>query len=240
MSAKTVEYKKTIHLGKVDFNNRGRCDCAVDVEVEIRVMENKDGQHELSICGNIWNHQHTDTHSGGQNGDTIAKLFPNNPKVQRIVEVWDRWHLNGMCAACEHQRAAGWLEVAARKVTIYNWTLTSTTAALKRDTEKNAIKALVAGETVTLTANQITLLSLSHSLKGRPVTLPGPLSPFYEPEKATTYSRPTEEKMLGWLREDEHPDGILSKACPTCGYKYGSAWLVEPLPAEIEAEVKTW
>lgn len=25
-----------------------------------------------------------------------------------LVELWDRWHLNGMRAGCEHQRARGW------------------------------------------------------------------------------------------------------------------------------------
>jgi len=26
----------------------------------------------------------------------------------RLVEVWERWHLNDMRAGCEHQRALGW------------------------------------------------------------------------------------------------------------------------------------
>lgn len=39
--------------------------------------------------------------------------------------------------------------------------------------------------------------------------------------------------MLTWVRRDEHPEGLLSFPCPTCGYKYGSAWLVEIMPAEV-------
>ena len=39
--------------------------------------------------------------------------------------------------------------------------------------------------------------------------------------------------MLAWVRPDEHPDGMLTKPCPTCGYKFGSQWLYEPLPAEV-------
>lgn len=31
------------------------------------------------------------------------------------------------------------------------------------------------------------------------------------------------QKALGWLRENEHPDGILCKPCPVCGYKYGTS-----------------
>lgn len=33
--------------------------------------------------------------------------------------------------------------------------------------------------------------------------------------------------------ETEHPDGTLCKPCPECGYEYGSAWLFEPLPADV-------
>jgi len=35
-----------------------------------------------------------------------------------------------------------------------------------------------------------------------------------------------------WVREDEHPKGVLSKPCPVCGYKYGSAWLHRPIPKD--------
>ena len=44
--------------------------------------------------------------------------------------------------------------------------------------------------------------------------------------------------MLVWVpKSEKHPNGLLSAPCPTCGYKYGSAWLVEALPADVEAEV---
>lgn len=39
--------------------------------------------------------------------------------------------------------------------------------------------------------------------------------------------------MLAWVRPDEHPDGLLTKACPTCGYKYGTGWLKEEVPADV-------
>ncbi len=44
--------------------------------------------------------------------------------------------------------------------------------------------------------------------------------------------------MLVWVRRDEHPEGLLSYPCPTCGYKYGSSWLTEELPAEVLAQVQ--
>lgn len=39
--------------------------------------------------------------------------------------------------------------------------------------------------------------------------------------------------MLAWVRQDEHSEGLLMKPCDVCGYKYGSAWLTEEVPAEV-------
>jgi hypothetical protein len=37
------------------------------------------------------------------------------------------------------------------------------------------------------------------------------------------------QRALGWTSYDEHP----SEPCPVCGYKYGSAWLREEVPADV-------
>jgi len=134
--------RKTIQLGKVDGYGNGRKSCAVDVEVEI---SDRNGYPELTIVGAVWNSTHTEIISGGQNDGEILSYFLKSAKVQRIVEVWNRWHLNNMHAECEHQRALGWT----------------------------------------------------------------------------------------WLT---HP----SEPCPECGYRLGSTWLREDLPAEIIAEVRSW
>lgn len=39
--------------------------------------------------------------------------------------------------------------------------------------------------------------------------------------------------MLAWVTRQEHPEGLLSYPCPTCGYKYGSVWLYEEIPPEV-------
>jgi hypothetical protein len=44
--------------------------------------------------------------------------------------------------------------------------------------------------------------------------------------------------MLGWVRPDEHPQGLLTKACPECGYKYGTEWKREEVPADVLAELE--
>ena len=101
-------YKKRLQLGKVDYNGNGRRNCAVDVEIKIRGKEGDTLYRELSICGNIWNHLHTDIYSGSQNLDEILRVKKGNKKVRRIHDIWERYHLNDMHAGCEHQRALGW------------------------------------------------------------------------------------------------------------------------------------
>jgi hypothetical protein len=44
--------------------------------------------------------------------------------------------------------------------------------------------------------------------------------------------------MLAWVRPEDHPDGLLTKPCPVCGYRYGTAWLTEELPQEIRDYVE--
>lgn len=98
-----MSYRKEIDLGKVDYNGTGRKANRVTLDVRI---EDRRGEPELSIMGNVWNHLGTDIYSGGQNLDTIARLFPNDPKVQRILEVWREWHLNCMHAGTPAQEQA--------------------------------------------------------------------------------------------------------------------------------------
>jgi hypothetical protein len=38
------------------------------------------------------------------------------------------------------------------------------------------------------------------------------------------------KREAGWVTVDEHPEGLLNKPCPVCGYKYGSAWNKETVP----------
>jgi len=145
-----------LDFGKVDYSGwHGRKINRVTIEITLT-------DERLSIVGAIWNGPGTDHISSGQNREEITRLFPDDAKVARIVEVWHRWHLNDMHAGTPAQEAL----LAEHKdefpgypVSHYDWACT---------------------------------LLEAHGL----------------------------------LRDD--------------GYKYGSAWLSEPLPAEIRAEVQGW
>jgi hypothetical protein len=89
--------EKTIQLGKVDYWGRGRKVNAVEITARLS------NAGRLSITGGIWNGRSTDYVNCGQNLETILELFPNDPKVQRIVEIWRKWHLNDMQAGTPRQ-----------------------------------------------------------------------------------------------------------------------------------------
>lgn len=99
--------KWTLDLGKIDDCGRGRKLNRVKLEVELRRRETVSPHldidlnpctefTELSIVGEVWNAAGSDITSGGQNRDTIAKHFSESPAVRRLVELWERWHNNGM------------------------------------------------------------------------------------------------------------------------------------------------
>ena len=56
-----------------------------------------------------------------------------------------------------------------------------------------------------------------------------------DPEELPTSSakRDANGIMAILVTHSEHPKGLLSKPCPACGYKYGSAWLKEEVPPEV-------
>ena len=159
-------FKTTILIGKYAPGASRIANCPVELEVEI---SNRNGKgNELSISANVWMVSRRDIYAGGQLRETVrqylTKPLISEEKLARILEIWKRWHLNGMRAGCEHQRAEGWDE--------------------------------------------------------RPIDPAKPLDSYglhFPGQKHSSWN------MLIWVRRDEHPEGLLSYPCPTCGYKYGSA-----------------
>ena len=102
MNKKETIIKKTFDFGKVAYTGNRRT-CAAEVELELR-----DTGHglELSICGSIWNHIHTDIYSGGQNLDTMNRFLSGNETFRRLYKLWKGYHLNGMNAGTARQTAA--------------------------------------------------------------------------------------------------------------------------------------
>lgn len=225
--------KRKFNFGCIDFEGKGTPRNHVTVEVEYKQDGNK---RRFSASANVWNTRHSDVVCGGQCLDTIA-LYINDPVFSEIYRLWDLYHLNDMHPACEHQAAQGWEEIAKDKVTLYHWSMTPEALAEQKAAEKAALIALKCGETFKPTIKQRFFASLPYSITTHTENLPEDKAKYYQPKKPLYNGDKghTEEKALGWLHENEHPDGILCKACPVCGYKYGTAWKYFPIPAKDEA-----
>ena len=150
--------------------------------------------------------------------------------LAKFCDVWERWHLNDMRSYCQHQKALGWDKLACKKVTLYHYSLTHEYFMKQRELKNRANNKLGAEGHVTLTEEEKELWNLPiKKTSWKPLN-----DPLYEPRKKEDwYSGATEVKTLGWLYPDEHPDGILTKPCPVCGYKYGSAWKTEQVPEDV-------
>lgn len=181
----------------------GRDKIGRKIEFEFEITR-RNGYPEFSMCAQIWNKFHTDIIMGGQCIEEAVKEIHTHivsrEKINRMVEVWKRWHLNGMYAGCEHQRAEHWED---RRI---NPAEMPKSCHANRD-ERGILAIWV----------YPTEAAVGHFEKGAWVEA----QRFVSPDQC-------------------HPDGLLTKKCPVCGYRYGSKWLREDLPAEIIAEVKSW
>lgn len=221
------------------------CRCMVYTSSGERVMRDAfvkiefDKDSNLSISGVI-----APTTGGnclGSYGQCLEEIRNGEPKgewtkdmLDHLCDIWDRWHLNDMRAFCQHQKVFNWDKLARKEVTLYHYKLRNESLKKQEEAKKAAIAALKAGETFTPTKEQVEYANLSYSITV-PDEIGEDMAVYYEPKKAsyTGDQGPTETKTLGWLREEEHPDGILGKACPVCGYRYGSSWLREEVPEDV-------
>lgn len=85
--------EKRYVLGKVNYNHykSGRRNCEVAITWTL-------AEGRFSMCAEVWNPRKTNLYMYGQCVDTVAAMFPNDTKAQRMAEVWKRYHLNDMKA----------------------------------------------------------------------------------------------------------------------------------------------
>lgn len=220
------------------------------VTVTLGLEEKPDGL-ELSVSGAVWDARGSDIDTGGQCLDTLAgevecwaRLNSNAPRYmtphrfQRLREVWKRWHLNGMNAACTHQRDSGAFDpMAPVEVVVYKLT----TEALKEQgiIRDHVTERLKADGRVELSDEARAVYALRYTVHEAPD------ADSYASGRYEVAERKTVRASELWypgtsgstvLRED--PRGILCKPCPTCGHPWGSAWLFEPLPDDVVTFVR--
>lgn len=207
----------------------------------------------LSMQGDGWapGDRLSDPNTVGQIQDTIRReVLPRlsglaqRERLARMLDIWDRWHLNDLRAGCEHQRQDPAFD-PARELVVVTYKLTTAAYQKRERAIKQAARwaalmfdpaldpALRVPCPLDAVDRALILLDRWH---GPHYTTPAEgslLAGCFEIEKRET-------KRAGWVTPKEHPEGILCAPCPVCGYRYGSQWLMEPLPVEVIEEVQSW
>ena len=217
------------------------CECLVYTSYGVKMLDDAfckieydEAKGKLSITGVIAPTKDGNAlGSAGQCVDEIRKGTPtgewNKEMLNKFCDIWDKWHLNDMRPYCKHQKELGWDILASEKVNIYHYRLTKEADNKKKEAEKRALECLRNGESFIPTELETYFANLKMFDDG--VLAEPPEN--YELYKSKLYNSTYDTKTLGWLRPDEHPEGILTKPCPVCGYKYGTAWLKEEIPEDI-------
>lgn len=98
---------KELYFGKVDYNNNGKKDCLVTIEMSLTLKKDK---LCFSACGNVWNNIQSDIYMGGQCIDSIWDEFSsqleNKELYLKVMKLWQDNHLNNMNAGTPEQTAA--------------------------------------------------------------------------------------------------------------------------------------
>jgi len=146
----------------------------------------------------------------------------NQEMLRKFYEIWKEWHLNDMQAACEHQQKHRWGE---KEIEVVTYRLTTEALKERRGLEKTAI-AVAAGTASHEFSHEDRALLTAPITTHQPPDADGPLSGRYEVSWRET-------KLTAWVNQDVHPEGVLAKPCPECGYKYGTEWRRKEVPQDV-------
>jgi len=210
--------EKVVRIGTVDYYGK-----RVSVFCEIGV---KNG--ELSITGVVGPKRNGDAEGGcGQidlseySGWEFAAGW-DKETLDKFTDVWARWHLNDMRPGCEHQR--DW--DTSEKIGVIQYTYTDLYTTLSK-MEKTMPERLTSLDKENLALGKKAFrafLGYGNGTRGDVLEAC---------EAGLLRTCGIEEKLAGWVYPTQHEKGLLTKPCPVCGYKYGSAWLKEELPQDV-------
>lgn len=181
--------------------------------------------------------------SAGQCVDEIREGIPTDEwtpeMLNKLCDIWDRWHLNDMRPYCEHMRELGWTEHTQDKVKIEKWTLTKEASQKKKEAENRALECLRNGEPFYPTKDEIAYTNMKYSIDiYNDEDIENKCGKLYRDayelkEKDCLGHSNTEYKTRGWISYKDHELGFLSRPCPVCGYKYGTSWKIEEVPQDV-------
>ena len=232
--------KHSYSPGYVNYNEFAKKRSKNLCEVE---WELKDGR--FSMSAQIWQQNKRDILMGGQCVDEVAKLFPNDAKLQRMCKIWERWHLNDMRAGCEHQRELPEFQPRyepALEISVEYYAYEALKRAAEKDETSPGAKLLA-----NLQAFDVRPFHKVLMTQERVDKLYAWLGVWADwADQTTKYAKGPNliikkvEIPLSRTYPEDHPLGFLAKPCPVCGYKYGTKWLKEELPEDVVKEIESW
>lgn len=201
------------------------------------VIGPKHGGNAVGSCGQIdmgFDHKspgHNDKRYSAPIKASALTFAPgwNMSMWYKFLNVWQRWHLNDMKAGCEHMTGPEW--DTSKELTL--------TPLRPGDQYHKTRKAAEDGK----------LSPREYKQWQKDVSESDSAWLHSKPSHDSLWNKTTKElikrgylkidkietKNSGWVYPSEHPGGLLTKPCPTCGHKYGSAWRKEEVPADVIA-----
>ena len=206
--------------------------CHIYTEEEVCIL--LDGEIDripvLHIVGVVGPRNNGNAYSAGQCYDTLRQGVANEgwtaDSLYKFLDIWERWHRNDMRPYCEHQ--VDW--DGSKVCKLYEYEMTTDTVRRLNALKDSINSRLLDGSTVTLTEDERRLLGSKYFVKSAVDNAPDgyELYKTYTLHARELYPMDSDTKF-----GDKHPDGILSKPCPVCGYRWGSSWRAERVPAEV-------
>lgn len=184
----------------------------------------------LHIVGVVGPCSNGDCYSAGQCYDTMRQGVANEgwtaDSLYKLLDIWQRWHINDMKPYCEHQ--VDW--DGGKVCKLYEYKMSDDTYK-RRDRLKESIhNRLMDGFNVRLSIDERRLLGSKVFVKTDTSVPPDGYKLYKEYTMQARALYPMESDTK-W--GNKHPDGILSKPCPVCGYRWGSSWRAERVPTEV-------
>lgn len=148
----------------------------------------------------------------------------NREKWYDFLDIWKKWHLNDMQAGCEHQRV-NWETDKELTLTDYTGTTRFHEARSKAEDGEMTPAEYAEFAQVALKVGAVTTSSR------RPKYETSEMKELLE--AGWIKAGKSETKAANWVYPYQHPEGVLTKPCEVCGYKFGTKWLKEELPTDV-------
>lgn len=196
------------------FGAANKATCTIEME-----LRKEDDKEVLSVIGYV------NKVVSGQCRDVVLEYYGDNPLAAEICDLWEKYHLNNMYPDCEHGINE---KLADKKITVNTYRQTIETITKINDIKDKIHRKIIEYGSAAVSPDEQLLLSLPYE---RTNNIPPSLQPYYKLVK-------TEKKRARWVFYTEHPDGVLCKPCPICGYKYGTKWNYRPIPEKDLTRIK--